>query len=305
MSIVKTIHFGIQRKIVANMTTESWRAIPHVVYNYEPEAGAFIEEFRRICSLRDAGCKLTLNTLMLRVIAEGLKAAPQMNAHIHFNRRLVRGRIDVFDNIDISMPMLLPNGEMMTINLHDFGNKSLTQMSDYIADVSRRLANTHLTEAMMEVSLDNTYSALRRGHILTALGRLIGAKTGRHRVRTLTGKERQAYYAVHEGDRITKRDIEQGTVTISNVGSLYPQQRGSVGLFEIIPPQVCAFAVGAIQKRPVAYCDATGGVSLRVGTILPLCIAFDHRALDFGDIVPFLRRLDELFANPQIISEWM
>ena len=33
--VVKTEHFGIQRKIVANMTTESWQNIPHVTYTYE------------------------------------------------------------------------------------------------------------------------------------------------------------------------------------------------------------------------------------------------------------------------------
>lgn len=29
MKKTNTIHFGIQRKIVSNMTTESWETIPH------------------------------------------------------------------------------------------------------------------------------------------------------------------------------------------------------------------------------------------------------------------------------------
>ena len=32
MKKTNTIHFGIQRKIVANMTSESWETIPHVTY---------------------------------------------------------------------------------------------------------------------------------------------------------------------------------------------------------------------------------------------------------------------------------
>ena len=36
MKKANTTHFGIQRKIVANMTSESWETIPHVTYMYEP-----------------------------------------------------------------------------------------------------------------------------------------------------------------------------------------------------------------------------------------------------------------------------
>ena len=35
-------------------------------------------------------------------------------------------------------------------------------MSDYIVDVSRRLKNTNLTEAMFEVSMDNTIKKKKR-----------------------------------------------------------------------------------------------------------------------------------------------
>ena len=38
---------------------------------------------------------------------------------------------------------------------------------------------------------------------------------------------------------------------------------------------------------------------------MPICIAFDHRALDFGDIVPFLERLDDIFENPEQIHSWV
>ena len=55
-----------------------------------------------------------------------------LNSTIEFNRKLVRGRLDLHDDINISMPMILPNGKMMTINLHNFENKSLTEMTAYI-----------------------------------------------------------------------------------------------------------------------------------------------------------------------------
>ena len=304
MKKTSTTHFGIQRKIVANMTAESWETIPHVTYNYEPDVTEFMIEYQRLnenCAPED---KITLNTLMLKIIVEGLKADPAMNAHIDFDRKLVRGEIHTFEDINISMPMVLPNGEMMTINLHNFENKNLNQMADYIKDVNRRVANTNLNEVMFDVSLDNTLTALKHGKIKQTFYRLIGSKTGKHRVKTLSGKAKREYEAIPEKDRLTKRDIEQGTITVSNIGSTYRQQRGETCLLEIVPPQVCAIALGAVQDKPVVIVNENGEKEIAIRQVMPLCIAFDHRALDFGEIVPFIKRLDEIFEAPEVIHTW-
>lgn len=304
MKKTSTTHFGIQRKIVANMTAESWETIPHVTYNYEPDVTEFMIEYKRLnenCAPED---KITLNTIMLKIIVEGLKADPAMNAHIEFDRKLVRGEIHTFSDINISMPMVLPNGEMMTINLHNFENKNLNQMVDYIKDVNRRVANTNLNEVMFDVSLDNTLTALKHGKIKQTLYRLIGSKTGKHKVKTLSGKAKREYEAIPEKDRLTKRDIEQGTITVSNIGSTYRQQRGETCLLEIVPPQVCAIALGAVQDKPVVIVNEKGEKEIAIRQVMPLCIAFDHRALDFGEIVPFIKRLDEIFEAPEIIHTW-
>lgn len=304
MKKTNTINFGIQRKIVSNMTTESWETIPHVTYMYEPDVTNFMHEYKKL-NLDRKGCdKITVNTLMLKVITEGLKAAPIMNSHINFNRKLVRGRIDTFEDINISMPMILPNGEMMTVNLHNFENKNLDEMTDEISDVARRAEGTDMTEAMFEVSLDNTLTALKKGKFLQAIYRLIGSKTGKHRVKTLKGKAKKEYEAIPTTERLTKRDIEQGTTTVSNVGSVYRGQKGAVGLLEIIPPQVTAFGIGAVQDKPVVVTDKMGNKTVEAHQVLPICIAFDHRAIDFGDIVPFLKRLDGIFENPKEMHSW-
>ena len=77
-----------------------------------------------------------------------------------------------------------------------------------------------------------------------------------------------------------------------------------MALLEIIPPQVCAIGIGAIQKKPVVRRDSHGKDEVAPGKVLPICIAFDHRALDFGDIVPFTKKLDEIFEKPEIIHSW-
>jgi pyruvate dehydrogenase E2 component (dihydrolipoamide acetyltransferase) len=302
--ILKTEHFGIQRKIVANMTTESWQNIPHVTYTYEPDVTEFMIEYKRLNEGVEKENKITVNTLMLKVICEGLKACPAMNAHIDFDRKFVRGVINTLSEINISMPMVLPTGEMMTINLHNFESKNLNQMVDYIKDVNRRMKNTDLNEVMFDVSLDNTLTGLRQGKIKQTLQRLIGSKTGKHKVKTLKGKEKKAYEAIPESDRLTKHDIEQGSITISNIGSVYREQRGAAALIEIIPPQVTAIAVGAVQDKPVVIVNENDEKEIAIRQVLPFTIVFDHRALDFGDIVPFIKKLDEIFEAPEIIHTW-
>lgn len=305
MSLYKEEHFGIARKIVSNMTSESWETIPHATMTYDADVTELFKE----CKKLNEGCtdkskKITINTVMLKILCEGLKAAPKMNTHLIFNRKLVRGCLKYFDNIDISMPMILPSGEMMTVNMHDMGDKTLTQMTDAINDTARRARGSDMNEVMFEVSLDNTLTGLKKGKILQTVRRLYGSKTGKHKVKTLTGKAKKDYYSIPVTERLTKHDIEQGTTTISNLGSIYREQKGFCALLEIIPPQTTAFAINAAQKRAVVVTDENGKDKIESRLIMPITIAIDHRALDYGDVVPFMRKLDEIFENPAVIQNW-
>lgn len=304
MAVYKTENFKIARKIVSNMTTESWNDIPHATMSYEADVTELLTECKKLNSISKE--KITVNTLMLKIICEGLKAAPKMNCTLEFNKKLVRGTLNYHDSIDISMPMILHTGEMMTVNMHDMGNKNLDEMTRAINDTARRANNSDMNEVMFEVSLDNTLTGLKHGKILQALRRLYGSKMpGRHQVKTLKGKAKKEYYSISEKDRLTKHDIEQGTTTISNLGSIYRAQRGECFLLEIIPPQVSAFAVNAIQKKPIVTEDEFGSDKIEIRKILPITIAIDHRALDYGDVVPFFEKLDEIFSNPHMIFEWV
>ncbi len=304
MAIYKNEHFGIARKIVSNMTSESWQDIPHATMSYEADVTELVKQCKKLNDISDE--KITVNTLMLKIICEGLKAAPKMNCTLDFNKKLVRGTLNYHDQIDISMPMILNTGEMMTVNMHDMGNKNLDEMTREIANTARRANNSDMNEVMFEVSLDNTLTGLKQGKILQALRRLYGSKMpGKHKVHTLSGDAKKEYYSIPTKHRLTKHDIEQGTTTISNLGSIYKAQKGQCFLLEIIPPQVSAFAVNAIQKRPVVVEDENGCDKIDVRKILPITIAIDHRALDYGDCVPFFEKLDEIFSNPEIIFSWI
>ncbi len=304
MKVTKETHFGIQRKIVANMTSESWETIPHISYIYEPEVSRFLEVVKELNESGKFPVKITVNTIMVKALAEAFIAAPQLNAHIDFNRKLVRGKITQYDEIHAGMTWILPNGEMMTINLHDIGNKSLVELTEYIADVGRRIGNTDLNEVMFSVSFNDTIEKLKKGKILNAVYRLFGSKTGKHKVKTLSGQAKKDYYAIPESDRLTAYDIKQGTVTISNIGSVTRGIPGHAALLSIIPPQIFVVCIGSAIKKPVVKQDENGNDIIVVGQEMPIDLVFDHRAVDFGDLVPFIKRLEDIFKNPEQMYNW-
>lgn len=299
----KTSYFGIQRKIVAEMTSQSWQNIPHVSYQYEPDITKFLEAFsafKEKNALQDS--HISLNTVIVKILCEALKSAPKLNAHIDFNARLVRGTVTTFPNIDVSMPWALPNGKMMTITMKDMGSRSLSEIGTYIDETAAKIKNTDMNEVMYSVSMKNTFQALSKGHVLQVVNRLIGSKLNKnHRIAPLRGKKKQAYDAIPKEEKLTYKDLEQGTITISNIGAMTKGSSGRLAMLMIIPPQVCAIGIGAIQKEPVVVTGAGGKDEIAISTFLPLCICFDHRVLDFGDVKPFLTAVQDLFDHPETI----
>ena len=302
MAVKSITRFGIQRKIVANMTTESWQNIPHVSYLYEPDVTDFLAEFKKFQNECGYEVKPTFNAVLLKAIAEAIEVDPVINAHIHYERGLVRGKVTVFDNIDISVPWTLPDGNMMTITMKDMGNKTLKEIAEYQADINRRLEKTNLTEALYSVSFHDTVEKLKKGHVLKAIKRIYGANTNpKHKIKLLKGAEKKAYNAIPETERITRNDLKQGTITVSNIGADSRGLAGECAMLMVIPPQICAIGVGALQRRPVVVKNENGEEEIVIRTILPMNVCFDHRALDFGEVRPFLTKMQEIFENPEMI----
>ncbi len=78
----------------------------------------------------------------------------------------------------------------------------------------------------------------------------------------------------------------------------------AASLLEILPPQVFAVGISALQEKPGVYTDQRGEKAIGVRRYLPMCLAFDHRVMDFSGLVPFLKRMDEIFASPAEIGTW-
>ncbi|MDR1734432.1 MAG: 2-oxo acid dehydrogenase subunit E2 [Oscillospiraceae bacterium] len=304
--VLRREDFKMQRKIVANMTTEAWLRTPHAALVYEPDVTDFLSLYQ---NLRESDARwkgISLNTVFLKIITEGLIAAPGLNAHIDYNHNFVNGTVEQYKDINISVSMGLPSRTgMMTINIHNCEQQSLTDLQNYIADVRRRMENTDFTEAMFEVSLDNTLRLLKKGKLLTILGRLTGATVGRGKIDRLRGEAKRKYQAIPAADRLTKADIEQGTFLVSNIGSVFRGSKLFATLLDVIPPQVAAICIGNVFDKAgvVTHPDGTKTVEPRRACCWNLAI--DHRALDFDEIEPFFQRCDRFFAHPEEMEAWL
>jgi len=101
----------------------------------------------------------------------------------------------------------------------------------------------------------------------------------------------QELHAVTEKTRQRKISIEElqgGSFTISNQGSI----GGSHFTPIIYAPQVAILGVGQGEPKPVAI---DGKIGIR--TILPLCLAYDHRVIDGADAVRFLKDIISELEN--------
>lgn len=87
---------------------------------------------------------------------------------------------------------------------------------------------------------------------------------------------------LNEGE-LKPADFEPATFTVTNSGVL----GAKYGVPTLFPPQVGIMSIGSIHKRVVVGDDD----SLRIRSMVNLCLAFDHRVVDFNDADGFMKKV--------------
>jgi len=103
---------------------------------------------------------------------------------------------------------------------------------------------------------------------------------------SVTGIARRVYELAEKAraGRLTLPEIQGGTITVNNTGSL-----GTIMTQSIInQPQACLVTMESIVKRPVVIDDA-----IAIRSMMFSCIALDHRILDGGVGARFLRTIKQ------------
>jgi pyruvate dehydrogenase E2 component (dihydrolipoamide acetyltransferase) len=307
ITIREIIPFDLQRKVVSHITSSSWKNVPLVTYLYEPDVTDFYAEYQKrsaqVNQNVSKSSKLSLNTLLLKTIVEGLLVAPKLNSLLEYNPRTVKGQLLVCADINISIPWLLADGRMITPILTKAEKMSLNELTTAVALLGKKIGNTNVDEMLYRSARKDTFGEMKQFNP-RILSRILSAGIGNQKLTHLRGEEKKRYYNTPEESRLTERDIMDGTVTVSNIGTLYREQRGNFGLLEVIPPQVFAVGISAVQVKPGIVMDRDGNQQIGIRKYLPMCLAFDHRAFDFDTLIPFLKRLDDIFTHPDEMHNW-
>lgn len=243
----------LQRGVIMK-TSQAQKEVPAVSYTYKPDVTEFYKLFSQY-NQEKWQPKITLNSVFLKIIADGVKCAPLLNSTLQINDNQLNGRIITHPQVNIDVPWLLENGKIVPITFMNVQDKRISELADQAKTYKQRIANTNFETLYQKMLLKQN--------------------------------DQTAANSIHANE------VGEGTITVTNIGSIchYP---GELTQAVILPPQVATIAIGYAEDKLVLNDNVP-----QVRKILPINISFDHRVLNFNDLVSFIARLDQIFQNPE------
>ncbi len=293
------ILLDVHQRVMAHKMVESWDNVPHAAIAVDLDVTdvlAFVERLSGDAAFE--GVRVTINSVMLKIIAEAMRTAPELNAHVEYDKRYDFGRLSLCEDVNVAVPFLSGDGRMMTPVMRQVDKKPLRQICLDARALRRRVRNTNLDYLLYEAAMADTIARLKRLR-LGVLRRVVKNFVGKHRVPMPTRRTLRDYHKIPERDRITVEELLSATTLVSNVGSVMPGLRARINLLEIMPPQVTAIGLSAVRKQPVVVTDEADGDSIQIRSIMPLSLCIDHRVLDFSHVRGFLQTLLDVCQHPE------
>jgi len=203
-------------------------------------------------------------------------------------------------HVNITIPWLLEDGKVVTVVVPSVEETSITDLQAGVDALARRIKKSNLREVLSRTASRDTLRRLASGQS-AGFTRLLSALLGLSRLDFLRGEERRKYYAVDPSKRLMSEDISAGTVVVSNIGSIQSGSTGKFALLDVIAPQVFAVGISGVRESPTVVTGDSGDKTIAIRSTLPFCLCFDHRAFEFGELLPFIGRLNKFFADPTLL----
>lgn len=292
-------HFGLRGRVSGYILTKAQQNNPTCGYNYEADITKLWDEFNKLKDSCDY--HLSFNTVMMRVLVEGLKAAPVLNSHINFNCTSSCGTLILKKHIDIAMPVILETGETFPIKVRNTEEKTLKELALQIDSLIEKLQNTDVDRVLFDVITQRTVGLMLNGAVIPTIAQTVTGYVGKHKVAKLSGLLESS---PRDDEHLLMEDLNEGSVCLTNWGMLYDGLSGNVTYTPLLYPQTFLMAMGCVRDREYAFRNEKGEVDIGVKKELPITLMFDHRIGGFNDVMPFIKKLDEIFKNPEIIKEW-
>ena len=136
---------GVRRKTAEHMW-EAWNSIPHVTQNDKADITE-LEQLRTRFGpkVAEAGGKMTVTAIALKVCASALKIFPQFNASIDMEKEEIvyKQFINIGVAVDTERGLLVPV-------LHDVDKKNIVELAAELTGLSKKARDKKLTPADME-----------------------------------------------------------------------------------------------------------------------------------------------------------
>lgn len=295
----------VRSRVFSNALVNAQREIPAVCCTYNADITAFwktYEELKKSC-----GYALPFNTLMIKVLVEGLKVAPRLNAHIEYNHHSTSGRLIIKKHMDVTVPFCTEDGTTIQVKARHLEDKSLSEIAAQLEELKYRLSKTGTKHAYFNVAAQRMAGYAAKGKVSSTCAQFRSAYWGKNKIAEfskLFKKKKHTGGPKKKYEGLRADDFTEGTVCFTNWGTLYERLDVNVTYITPMYPSVFLLAAGRVKDENFAYKDAEGKVDIGVKKVLPLTLIFDHKVGGAADIMPFIKRLDDIFESPEEIFEW-
>lgn len=298
-------YLSIRDRLTSNVLVNSQRNIPGTACSREADVTKLWEAFLKLKS--ECDYPLTFNSLMLKVLVECLKVAPRLNAHFEYNQRSSSGRLIIKKHIDVAMAICLESGETFQIKLQHLENKTLKEIALQSEDVKLRLGETRLKSVMFNVARQRMLGLAVKGNLISTFSQFCSAYFGKAKIAKFSNLFKKKSYK-NSGNKsrngLKVDDFTEGTVCFTNWGPLYDKLDVDITYIPPLYPQVFLFGTGRVTDKCCVFEEPDGSFRMGKKKVLPLTMVFDHKIGGAADLMPFIKRLDEILERPEIIFEW-
>lgn len=292
-------YFNLKARVTGNVLVNAQRTIPTPVYVYEADVTKFYAEYKKL--KETCGYPLSFNTLMMRLLVEGLKVAPRLNAHLEYNHTASAGRLIIKKHIDVAMPIFMENNVTFPVKVRAIEDKSLKELADQIADIMRRLQKTDVDSLLFDLIQQRMVGFMLKGKVVSTVAQIMSGFVGKYSVTSVKDLFKEK---VRDPESLSMYDFNEGTVCMTNTGTLCRDLTGQISYGPLLYPQVFMLGLSNIKDVDYPFRNEKGEVDIGTKKILPITLAFDHRLGGFGDVIPLVKKFEEVFNDPSVIHEW-
>lgn len=295
----------VRSRVFSNALVNAQREIPAVCCNYNADITAFWKEYEKLKA--DCGYPLPFNTLMIKVLVEGLKAAPRLNAHIQYDHHSTSGRLILKKHMDVTVPVCSGDGQTIQVKARHLEDKTLAEIAAQLEELKYRLSKTNTKHAYFNVAAQRMAGYAAQGKVSSTFAQFRSAYFGKNKIAAfskLFKKKKKASSPKPKYEGLRTDDFTEGTVCFTNWGTLYDRLDVNITYISPMYPSVFLLAAGRVKDESFAFKNEQGQVDIGIKKVLPLTLIFDHKVGGAADIMPFIKKLDAIFDDPSVIHTW-